>query len=117
MTHRLLRPRLVLLAVVAALALVALGLGSTAASAASKSCGVVTAGGHPYIVVAKSVTCATAARVVKGFGTRLNAVASGRKVVVRSPLAGFTCILTNLGHRGGGCSTVGAVRSIIWLSA
>lgn len=105
------------MAIVGLLALAALGAVTTPATAASRGCGVVRAGGRAYIVVAKGVTCPAAARVVRGFAARMNALRPGRKLVVSSPLAGFTCVLSYRTTRGGGCSTVGAVKSIIWLGA
>ena len=114
MTRRRSRSALTSLAVAGTLAL-ALGAGATSASAASRSCGVVTAGGKPYIVVAKNVTCASAARVVRGFTARMSALRAGQKVVVPSPLAGFTCVLNYRTTRAGACSTVGATKSIVWI--
>lgn len=105
------------LAVVWALALLAATAGATSARAMT-SCGVVNAAGHPWIVVAKGVSCTTAKRVTRGLAARTAAVRSGQTVRVTSPLLhGFTCVLASHGKPGGSCSTAGATRSVLWLVA
>jgi hypothetical protein len=102
---------------VAALAGLALTTGAGAAVRGQTSCGVLTASGHPWIIVAKNVPCSTANRVVRGFASRTAALHTGARVVVTSPLSGFTCLLASQGKPGGSCSTAGAAKSILWLSA
>ena len=105
------------LLVAAFLSLVATTAGTTRAQAAS-SCGVLTASGHTWIVVAKGVTCAKAKNVTRSFAARTAAVRSGQTVIVTSPLLpGFHCVLSSRGKPGGSCATAGAARSILWLVA
>lgn len=108
--------RLARLALGVALSLLAVTAGAGTARA-STSCGVVTAAGHPWIIVAKGVPCSTAKSVVRRLAARTAAVPSGGRVVVSSPLHGFTCVLASQGKPGGSCSTAGAAKSILWLSA
>ena len=88
-----------------------------ATASASTSCGVVTAAGHPRIVVAKSVSCpprrtwfAISARARRPFGRAGPSSWRGR-----SPAS--SCVLSSHGKPGGSCSTAGGVRSVLWLSA
>jgi hypothetical protein len=95
-------------------------LAVTAAAATARaagSCGVVTASGHPWIVVANGVSCSTATRAVRGLAARTAALRAGQRVVVRSPLRGFTCVLASRGKPGGSCATAGAAKSVLWIAA
>ena len=104
--------------VVASLTLILLVLtGGAAAARAAGSCGIVTAAGKPWIVVAKGVPCPTAIRVVRALARRTAALRPGQKVVVRSPLRDFTCVISSHGKAAGSCAGAGALRSIIWLAA
>jgi hypothetical protein len=107
---------LAVLALGAALLALALTAGASTARA-SASCGFITAAGHPWIIVVKGVSCASAKRVVRGFAARTARLRSGQTIVVHSPLAGFTCVLASKGKPGGSCSTAGAGKSILWLAA
>ena len=89
---------------VAALTAFALTAGAGAATRGQQSCGVVSAAGHGWIVVAKNVPCPTAARVVRGFAARTARLHAGARQVVTSPLAGFTCLLASQGKPGGSCT-------------
>lgn len=110
---RRLAPRLV----VVALAALALTSGA-AAGPASTSCGILSASGHTWIVVAKSVTCAKAKSVTRSLATRTAALHAGqRRVVTTTLLPGFHCVLASQGKPGGSCSTAGAARSVLWISA
>ena len=103
--------------VVAALA--ALGLTSgTSAAPASTGCGIVSASGHAWIVVAKSVTCPEAKSVTRAFAPRTAALHSGqRRLVTTTLLPGFHCVLASQGKPGGSCSTAGAAKSVLWIVA
>jgi hypothetical protein len=101
---------------VALSALAALAGGAASAHAAS-SCGIVTAAGHPFIVVAKGITCPSATGVVRALAARTAAVRTGQRLVVHSPLRGFTCVLASQGKPGGSCSTAGAAKSVLWIIA
>lgn len=103
-------------AVGVALSALALTAGAVSARAAT-SCGVVTAAGHPWIVVAQGVSCSTGKRVVQGFAARTAALRSGASVTVSSPLSGFHCVLASRGKPGGSCSTAGAAKSLLWIIA
>ena len=106
------------LATLAALGAVGVFAATAGAAPASSSCGVVTAAGHPWIVVVKGVPCSTAAQVVRGLGARTAAVRAGTRVTVSTPLLrGFTCVLASRGKPGGSCSTPGAVKSVLWIVA
>ncbi|HEY7207824.1 MAG TPA: hypothetical protein VH416_06240 [Gaiellaceae bacterium] len=110
------RSRLVLLVVL--LLLTAAIAGTTTARAGVKgSCGLVTAAGHAWIVVAKGVPCSTAKRVTRGLAARTAGVPSGHHVTVSSPLHGFHCVLASRGKPGGSCATPGAARSVLWIVA
>jgi len=100
----------------AAVALLALTAG-TARAATTGGCGIVSAAGHSWIVVAKGVPCSRADQVVRGFASRTAHVRSGATVVVASPLGGFHCILASHGRPGGSCATPGAVKNVVWLAA
>ena len=104
------------LVIAALLSLFAMTAGTTRASAAT-SCGVVTASGHAWIVVAKGVTCTTAKSVTRRLAARTAALHSGQKVTVTGVLRGFTCVLASMGKPGGSCATAGAAKSILWLVA
>jgi cytochrome bd-type quinol oxidase subunit 2 len=108
---------LTMIALIGALALLAATSGATSARAASRSCGIVTASGLAWIVVAKNVTCTTAKSVTRRLAARTAAVRSGQTVIVASPLSGFHCVLARQGRPGGSCATAGARKSILWLSA
>ena len=102
----------------AGVALAALAsMGGAASAGASASCGIVTAAGHPYIVVAKGVSCPSATGVVRTLAARTAAVRAGQKIVVRSPLRGFTCVLASQGKPAGSCATPGAAKSVVWVAA
>ena len=98
------------------LSLLALTTGAASAQAAT-SCGVVTAAGHPWIVVAKAVPCSTARHVVQGLAARTAALRTGATVTVSSPLRGFYCVLASHGKPGGSCATPGAAKSLLWIVA
>jgi hypothetical protein len=104
------------LAVAALLGLIAATAGSGEARAATGR-GIVTAAGHPWIVVAKGVPCTNAKQVVRGFAARTAALRNGASIVVPSPLRGFHCLLASRGKPGGSCTTAGAAKSILWLGA
>jgi len=104
------------LAVGVTMSLLAVTTGAASARAAT-SCGISTAAGHPWIVVAQGVPCATAKRVVQGLAARTAAVRSGTSVTVSSPLRGFHCVLASRGKPGGSCSTPGATKSLLWMAA
>ena len=109
--------RLVPVLVVAALAALALTTGASAAST-STSCGIVSASGRAWIVVAKSVTCPKAKSVTRSFATRTAALRAGqRRVVTTTLLPGFHCVLASQGKPGGSCSTAGATKSVLWIVA
>ena len=84
---------------------------------AATSCGIVSAAGRPWILVANGVPCSTGARVVRSLAARTAAVRAGSTVVVPSPLPGFKCVLASHGKPGGSCSTAGATKSLLWLGA
>ena len=91
--------------------------GATAARA-STSCGIVSASGRAWIIVAKNVPCAKAKAVTRSFAARTAALRAGQHRVVTTPLLpGFKCVLASQGKPGGSCSTAGARKSILWLSA
>jgi hypothetical protein len=99
-------------------ALCALAATTGAATArASASCGVVTAAAHPWIVVAKSVSCTSAKSMVRHFAARTAALRAGESIKLAGTLPGFVCVLASHGKPGGSCSTAGGVRSVLWLSA
>jgi hypothetical protein len=98
------------------LSLLAVTTGAASARAAT-SCGIITAAGHPWIVVANRVPCSTAKRVVQGFAARTAALRTGASVTVSSPLSGFHCLLASRGKPGGSCSTPGATKSLLWIVA
>ena len=101
----------------AALAAAVASSGATAAHA-STSCGIVSASGHAWIIVAKNVPCAKAKAVTRSFAARTAALRAGQqRVVTTSLLPGFTCLLVRHGKPGGSCSTAGARKSVLWLSA
>lgn len=104
------------LGVCVALSLLAVTAGAVSARAAA-SCGIVTAAGHPWIVVAQGVPCSTAKRVVQGFAARTAALRTGASLTVSSPLHGFHCLLASHGKPGGSCATPGATRSLLWMVA
>ena len=82
--------------------LLALALTAGAATArASSSCGLLTAAGHSWIIVAKGVSCSSAKRLVRGFATRTARLRSGQTVVVHNVPGGFTCVLASRGKPGG----------------
>jgi hypothetical protein len=109
--------RLVPMLVVAALSALALASGSSAAPA-STSCGIMSASGHTWIVVAKSVTCTKAKSVTRGLAARTAALRAGqRRVVTTALLPGFHCVLASQGKPGGSCSTAGATKSVLWIAA
>ena len=111
------RKALVILAVTAALLAGVAASGATAARA-STSCGIVSASGRAWIIVAKNVPCAKAKAVVRSFAARTAALRAGqRRVVTTSLLPGFTCVLASQGKPGGSCSTARARKSVLWLSA
>jgi hypothetical protein len=108
---------LVVFTLAAALAAAVASSGATAAHA-STSCGIVSASGRAWIVVAKNVPCAKAKAVTRGFAARTAALRAGQqRVVTTSLLPGFTCLLVRHGKPGGSCSTAGARKSVLWLSA
>lgn len=92
-------------------------MGGAESAHASASCGVVTAAGHPFIVVAKGVSCPSATGVVRTLAARTAAVRAGQRIVVRSPLRGFTCVLASQGKPAGSCATPGAAKSVVWVAA
>jgi hypothetical protein len=103
---------------VAAAVAAALALGAGAGSArAAGSCGIVTAAGHSWIVVANGVACGRAKQVVRGFAARTARIRNGQHVTVPSPLHGFTCVLASRGKPAGSCSTVGATKSLVWITS
>ena len=105
------------LALAAALSALALTAGAATTRAAT-SCGIVTAAGHPWIVVAKGVTCGTAKRVTRALAARTAALRSGQRRTMTTPLLhGFYCVLASHGKPGGSCSTPGAARSVLWIVA
>ncbi len=116
MTRSAVRMHAARLALVATLGLLAATAGSGTARAAA-GCGVFTAAGHPWIVVANGVSCAQAKQVVRKLAAKTVALRSGTTSVVPSPLRGFVCLLSNRAKPGGSCSTAGAAKSILWLSA
>ena len=99
--------RLALIALLVPLSLLAAAVGARSARASS-SCGVVTAAGHPWIVVAKGVSCPSAAQVVRALAARTAALRPGARATVSSPLRGFVCVLASQGKPGGSCSTAGS---------
>jgi hypothetical protein len=107
---------LTVLFIAALFAALAMTAGTTSARAIS-SCGIVPASGHAWIVVAKGVSCTTAKSVTRRFAARTAALRNNQRVVVASPLHGFTCVLSRHVKPGGSCATPGAVKSILWLSA
>jgi hypothetical protein len=108
--------RLVALLVVAAASVLLALTAGVSSSRASTSCGIVMAAGHPWIIVAKSVPCAKAKSVTSSFAARTNALHTGQRRTVRSPLLpGFVCVLASQGKPGGSCSVAGATKSILWL--
>ena len=107
---------LTVLVIAALLAALAMTAGTTSARASS-SCGIVAASGHAWIVVAKGVTCATAKSVTRRFAARTAALRNDQRIVVPSPLGGFTCVISRHVKPGGSCATPGAAKSILWLSA
>jgi hypothetical protein len=112
------RARLVtgLAAVVAACTLVALA--GAGAAHASTSCGIMSASGHSWIVVAKSVPCAKAKAVTRTFASRTAGLHAGQRQTVRtSLLPGFVCVLASQGKPGGSCSTAGAAKQVLWIAA
>jgi hypothetical protein len=104
------------LAACATLCALAATAGAATASA-STSCGIVTASGHPWIIVAKGVPCTRAKSVTRHFAARTAGLRSGARLTVPSPLRGFTCVLASQGKPGGSCSTAGAARSVLWIVA
>ena len=101
----------------AALAVSAAATGASGART-STSCGILTASGHAWIIVAKSVPCATAKNVTRSFATATAALHSGARRTVTTPLLhGFVCVLASQGKPGGSCSTAGAARSVLWIEA
>jgi hypothetical protein len=117
MNHSTIAMRLRVVAAVLTLSVLALSAGAINAEAVPR-CGVVTAAGHTWAVIASGVPCSTASRVVRGFAARTAALRVGGKATVKSPLAGFQCIVANLGKPGGACSTAaGAPRTVLWVAA
>jgi len=104
------------LAISALLALAAMTAGATATPLAM-SCGIVSAAGHAWIVVSKGVSCTSAKNVTRAFAARTAALRAGQKHTVPSPLAGFTCVISNHGKPAGSCAAAGATKTIIWLIA
>jgi hypothetical protein len=104
------------LAPAAVVALLALTAG-TARAGTTGGCGIVSAAGHSWIVVAKGIPCSRATQVVRGFASRTAHVPSGATVIVASPLSGFHCILASHGRPGGSCATPGAAKNLVWLAA
>jgi hypothetical protein len=98
------------------LSLLAVTAGAASAQAAT-SCGIVTAAGHPWIVVTRGVPCSTAKRVVQGLAARTAALRTGASVTVSSPLRGFHCVLASHGKPGGSCATPGATKNLLWIVA
>jgi hypothetical protein len=99
-------------------ALCALSLGAGVAQAGQTSCGIVTASHRSWIVVAKNVPCAKAKSVTRALAARTAAVRAGqRRTVTTGLLPGFVCVLASQGKPGGSCSTAGAAKMVLWLSA
>ena len=107
---------LALLATAAAGSVLAATAGAASAQSAG-SCGILTAAGHPWIVVAKGVPCSTVNRVVRGFAARTAALHNGQNANVHSPLKGFHCVIASHGKPSGSCSNVGATKNFVWLVA
>jgi hypothetical protein len=104
-------------ALVAVLAVSAATLGASSAKAQT-SCGILTASGRAWIIVAKGVPCATAKNVTRSFASATAALHAGARRTVTTPLLhGFVCVLASEGKPGGSCSTAGAARSVLWLVA
>lgn len=116
----MLRPSAKALAVtsLATVLAVAVLASSAAAARASTGCGIVNASGRAWIVVTKNVPCAKAKAVTRAFATRTAALRTGqRRTVTTTLLPGFKCVLASMGKPGGSCSTAGARKSVLWLSA
>jgi hypothetical protein len=104
-------------AVVAALAVSAATLGASSAKAQA-SCGIITASGHAWIIVAKGVPCTTAKNVTRSLASATAGLHSGARRTVTTPLLhGFLCVLASEGKPGGSCSTAGAAKSVLWIVA
>ena len=74
------------------------------------------ASGHAWIIVAKSVPCATAKNVTRRFATATAALQSGaRRTLTTRLLHGFVCVLASQGRPGGSCSTAAAANSVLWI--
>lgn len=104
------------LAVVLAATAISVGAGASSARAAG-SCGIVTAGGHSWIVVSKGIACGRAKQVVQGFAGRTARIRNGQHTTVPSPIRGLTCVLANRGKPSGACSNVGASQEVVWITA
>jgi len=103
------------LAISALLTLAAMTAGATAALPAM-SCGIVSAAGHSWIVISKGVSCTSAKNVTRALAARTAALHAGQKRTVTSPLAHFTCVISNHGKPAGSCAAT-AAKSIVWLVA
>ena len=102
-------------------AVVALGVasviaGTTGGAKAASSCGVVTASGHPFIVVANGMSCSAAAAIVRKLASQTAALRLGKSVNVAHPPAGFVCVLQNRAKPAGSCNA-GPSKMVTWLIA
>ena len=93
---------------------VALLIGGTARAASS--CGVLTASGHPFIVVASGMPCSAAGGIVRRLAGQTDAVRLGRTVTVAHPPAGFVCVLQNRAKPPGSCNA-GPAKTVTRLVA
>jgi hypothetical protein len=106
------------LVVASVLCIALLGARVAPASAAQRSCGILVAAHHSWIVVAKNVTCAKAKAVTRALATRTAAIRRGQRVTVHtSLLPGYTCVLASQGKPAGSCSIAGATKMVVWLTA
>jgi hypothetical protein len=110
---RLTRIRAAALSVVVA-SVLAGTIGGTARAASS--CGVITAGGHPFIVIASGMSCSAAGTIVRRLAGQTAAVHLGTSVKVAHPPAGFVCVLQNRAKPAGSCNA-GPTKVVTWLVA
>ena len=90
----------------------------TVSAGAATSCGIVSAAGHKWILVATGVPCSTAKRFPQRLGARTAALHAGASATVRSPVSGgFVCVLSSHGKPGGSCATAGAHKQVLWIAA
>ncbi|MCY7304363.1 MAG: hypothetical protein LH654_15315 [Thermoleophilia bacterium] len=111
--------RVVLIATIAVMALLASGSASARSQASCSS--TMTISGKKLIVIGTAVNCATAKSIVRGL---FNAPSIGTQKIgpltlikLRSPRAGWKCITTlPIRSKGAGCSKTGTNLRVIYVN-